>query len=56
MSRTNGTRHIEWHETCKCKCRLYASVCNNKQYWNDDKHRRECKELVNKGVYDKGYI
>ena len=20
MSRTNETRHIEWHETCKCKC------------------------------------
>ena len=19
MSRTNGTRHIEWHETCKCE-------------------------------------
>ena len=30
MSRTNKTRHIEWHETCKCKCRLDASVCNNK--------------------------
>ena len=24
-------RHIEWHETCKCKCRLDASICNNKQ-------------------------
>ena len=56
MSRTNQTRHIEWHETCKCKCRLYASVCNNKQYWNEDKCRCECKELVDKGVYDKGYI
>ena len=22
MSRTNETRHIKWHETCKCKCRL----------------------------------
>ena len=22
MSRTNETTHIEWHETCKCKCRL----------------------------------
>ena len=22
MSRTNETRHIEWHKTCKCKCRL----------------------------------
>ena len=31
MSRTNETRQIRWHETCKCKCRLDASVCNNKQ-------------------------
>ena len=37
MSRTNETIHIKWHETCKCKCRLDASVCNNKQRWNDDK-------------------
>ena len=22
MSRINETRHIKWHETCKCKCRL----------------------------------
>ena len=29
-SRTNETRHIKWHETCKCKCRLDASVYNNK--------------------------
>ena len=21
MTRTNETRHIEWHKTCKCKCR-----------------------------------
>ena len=31
MSRTNDTRHIRQHETCKCKCRLDASVCNNRQ-------------------------
>ena len=37
MSRTNETRHIKWHETCKCKCRLDAIVCNNKQRWNNDK-------------------
>ena len=30
MSRTNETRHIKWHETCKCNFRLDASVCNNK--------------------------
>ena len=41
--RTNETRHIKWHETCKCECRLDASVCNNKQRWNDDKCRCECK-------------
>ena len=33
-SRTNEIRHIKWHETCKCKCRLDARVCNNKQRWN----------------------
>ena len=32
MSRTNETRFIEWHEKCKCKCRLDAIVCNNKQH------------------------
>ena len=30
ISRTNETRYIKWHEMCKCKCRLDASVCNNK--------------------------
>ena len=53
MSRTNETRHTKWHETCKCKCILDASVCNNKQRWNDDKYR--C-EFFNKGVCHKGYI
>ena len=37
MSRTKETRHMKWHETCKCKCRLDARVCNNKQRWNEDK-------------------
>ena len=56
MSRTNETRYIEWHETCKCKYRLDGSVCNNKQCWNDDNCRCECKELIDKGVSDKGFI
>ena len=56
MSGSNETRHIKWHETCKCKCRLDASVCNNKQHWNDDKFGCECKELIYKLVCDKGYI
>ena len=56
MSRTNETRHIKWLESCKCKCRLDASVCNNKQRWNDDKWRCERKELIDRGVYDEGFI
>ena len=36
MSRTNETRHIEWNETCKCKCRLDARACNNKRRWNNE--------------------
>ena len=48
MSRTNETRHIEWHKTCKCKCRLDESICNNKQRWNEDKCRCKCKELIDK--------
>ena len=56
MSRIYETRHIESHKTCKCKCRLDASVCKNKQCWNEDKCRCECKELIDKGVCDKGSI
>ena len=56
ISRTNETRHIEWHKTCKCKFRLDASFCNNKQRWNEGKCRRECKELIDKGIWDKGVI
>ena len=43
MSRTNETRHIEWHETCKCKYRLNGSVCNNRKRWNDNICRCESK-------------
>ena len=51
MSRTNETRYIEQHETCKCKCRLDASVrLDNKQRWNNDKCRCECKKMIDKFV------
>ena len=56
MSRNNEVRHIKWHETCKCICRLDKIICNSKQRWNEDKCRCECKELVDKGVCDKGYV
>ena len=56
ISLTNETRHIKWHETSNCICRLDGIICNSKQRWNKDKCRCECKELIDKGVCDKEYI
>ena len=56
MTLNNETRHIKWHETCRCICRLDKIICNIKQRWNKDKCRCECKELIDKGVCDKGFI
>ena len=56
MSRTKELRHTEWHQTWKCKCRLDASVCNNKQRWNNESCRSECKEIIDKEIWDKGFI
>ena len=56
ISRTNETRSIKWHETCKCICRLNEVICNNKQRWSKDKCKCEYKELIDKEVCDKGFI
>ena len=56
MSRSNETRSIKLHETCKCICRLNKIICNNKQRWNKDQCRCECKELIDKGICNKGFI
>ena len=44
------------HKTCTFKCRLNAGACNNKQRWNNDKCRCECKDLINKDRCDNGFI
>ena len=56
ISKINETRHMKWLKTCRCKCRLGASVCNNKQRWSKDKCRCECKELIDKEMCYKGFI
>ena len=57
MSFTNQIKHIEWHKTCKCKCGLDSSVCNNKRKWNEDKCKCECREeLIDKERCNKGFI
>ena len=47
---------MSWLETCACKCKWDASICNNRQRWNKDKCRCECKKLLNKGRCDDGFI
>ena len=54
MSRTKKTHGM--HETCKCKCTLDTSICNNNQLWIAEKRRCEWKELIDKDVCDKGSI
>ena len=56
VSKTNETSHIEWPETCKCKCRLDASVCNNKQRQKSGKCRCECRELTDTVRSDHEFI
>ena len=57
LARINETRKVVWHETCKSVCRLTSAVCNDRQEWNENKCRCECKEdLINKLVCDKGYM
>ena len=56
ISRTYETRRKKWLESCKCKCRLHASVCNNKQFWNKYKCICKFKELIEKGICDKWFI
>ena len=56
MSRTNEARFIEWHETCKWECKFGGNICNNKQRWNKNKCKCECKEVIDKGVFNKGFL
>ena len=57
ISRTNETRYIKWHETFQSKCTLdEILLCNNKQRWNEDKWRFECKEQVEKVIWNKRFI
>ena len=55
MTWSNQAKHIKWHKSYKRECKLNSSVRNNKQRWNKDKCRCECKELVDKQECKKGF-
>ena len=54
MSRINEKRHITGMRHVSVN--LDASLCNNKQPWNDDKCRCECQELIDQSICDKWSI
>ena len=57
LARINETRKIVWHETCKCICRLTSAICNDRQEWNENKCRCECKEeLIDKITCAREYM
>ena len=57
LARISETRKVVWHEACKCVCQLTSAVCKDRQEWNENKCRCECKEdLVSKLPCDKGYM
>ena len=47
---------IKWCETCKWKCRVDASACNNKQRQNNAQCKYDCKELIDKRICNKELI
>ena len=53
LSKNNETCCVLAWNLCVCR---YASVCRDRQHWNSDKCRCECKELVDKGSCDDGFI
>ena len=56
MPRISEIRHISWHGSFTCKCRLDAKVCKDKQRWNNNKCRCECKVLIEKDKRDYKFI
>ena len=42
MNLENTTKQAEFHESCKCVCKINSSVCSQKQRFNKNKCRCEC--------------
>ena len=47
---------VSWRGNCTCKCRLDASVSNDKQRWNNNECDVNVKKWVAKGKCDDGFL
>ena len=56
LSQNKETTNIEKHKSCGCKCKLNKDSCNNKQIWNKDTCKCECKKINTKEPCDSGFI
>ena len=42
----NELKTLIKHISCECKCRFDERNCNSNQWWNNDKCRCECKNII----------
>ena len=46
MNLESTTKQVEFHESCKCVCKITSGACSERQRFNENKCRCEC--FVNK--------
>ena len=42
----NESKTLTNHISCECKCRFDGRKCNSDQWWNNNKCRCECKNVI----------
>ena len=42
----NESKTLTKHISCECKCKFDGRNCNSDQWWNNDKFRCECKNIM----------
>ena len=53
ITRTNESKPLTKHISCKSKCRFDGKKCNSDQWWNNDQCRCDCKKSH---VCEKDYV
>ena len=56
LSQNNEIINTEKHKISWCKCKVKKDACNNKQIWNENTCKCDCKKINTKEVCDSGFI